>query len=359
MLWQHRFERAPDIPVFRLGDLREMTAPADGFERSESGVRLRFVRPDSPVVALLAFPGIPPVEFLNVRFFMKARDLKLGREFWDDGRLIIDWHPEAGGPVENDSVHSVRWEDPGADHEFVMRPKQGHAVPFLRLEHRGRDGEFELRRFEAIALRETAWWKIGKWILMAGWLAWAFAVVRGLGVRHRVRALLAATVWLVMGVYFVVPGPWKIQRPMISTAFEIGPEPASVRVPVSPQLPNKVDGIRPAGLELASVGRIPVKGDLALRIKLHLTKLRPFLHTLLLFFPAFVIAALVGWRPSLILCVVFALAIEGAQAAFGYGFDGIDAWDLVSDAFGIAGGLLAARWVFGWLESRRKRTVRP
>ena len=48
-------------------------------------------------------------------------------------------------------------------------------------------------------------------------------------------------------------------------------------------------------------------------------------------------------RPTLLVAVLLSLAIEGAQAAFGYGFDWVDVIDLATDAAGIALGLWLCR----------------
>jgi glycopeptide antibiotics resistance protein len=87
---------------------------------------------------------------------------------------------------------------------------------------------------------------------------------------------------------------------------------------------------------LPALGKIPVQGSLALRIKYFITQARPLLHVLLLFAPSLALAWLVGRRPALFIASTLALAIELAQVAFGYGFDGMDALDLACDASGIA-----------------------
>lgn len=283
---------------------------------------------------------------------MKSDDLALGKDYWDDGRLIIDWHPAGGGAVEHDPVHSVRWENPGAMMEFVMRPMIGPAVPVLRLEHRGRAGELELVHFEVTVLRETWWWKIGKWFALAGWLAWACALVFSFGIKHRCRGILAAVVWLTMSLFLVVPGPWKIIRPM-GSEFLIGSEVTGTHFVDSASTTRIAEPPQSPGDDPASVGKIPIQGDLSLRIKSYLSNLRQFLHLVLLVAPACVIALLVGWRVSLALSVIFSLSVEGAQAVFGYGFDWIDVADLACDGFGIGVGLLLAKVL------QRKFTRKP
>ncbi len=95
----------------------------------------------------------------------------------------------------------------------------------------------------------------------------------------------------------------------------------------------------PAALE--SVGKIPDQGDFTLRLKHYAANARPLLHVLLLFAPALAMACLVGRKPARSLAIMFALAIEAAQLAFGFGFDWVDVFDLASDAGGIGLALMA------------------
>jgi hypothetical protein len=76
--------------------------------------------------------------------------------------------------------------------------------------------------------------------------------------------------------------------------------------------------------------------NLLLRWKLRLQPLRPLLHSLMFFVPALVWLCLTSRRRAILLAAALACAIEAAQCAFGYGFNGYDALDLTSDAFGIA-----------------------
>ncbi|MEO8617220.1 MAG: hypothetical protein ABI600_18930 [Luteolibacter sp.] len=331
-----------------------MTTPVAGVEwlgpETNPRVRLKVDKADAPVCVRIALPGILPVDWLHVRVCMKSNGLEVGQNFWDDGRCIVEWHPAGGGPPENDSVASVRENDPGEVLDLVLSPKGASAIPVLRLEHLGRAGDFELTRFEATVVRETRIWKIGRWGLMIGGLVWAYSLISSFGGKERVRCLMAAALWVVMGIYFVVPGPWKNLRPL-AAPFNLGPEVAPPPSVGSLTKSKAVDSHPPSAV-VRSVGNIPLKGDLTLLIKFHFFKLRPVLHSLLLFAPALLIALLVGWRPALWLATLFALAIEGAEAAFGYGFDWLDVTDLISDALGIVIGLLLARRLLAWRLSR-------
>jgi hypothetical protein len=161
------------------------------------------------------------------------------------------------------------------------------------------------------------------------------------GRNQAIRALLAACVWTVMGIYFVVPGPWKLTH-SFGAPFNLG------EVVASPLKSNPVYDIKLAtsgetkveSPVLKSVGKIPDKGDFALRVKHLVEKARPLLHAFLLFGPALVIACLVGRRSALSLMILMALCIEAAQVAFGYGFDRVDVLDLGYDGIGIAAALV-------------------
>lgn len=340
--WQHRFERLPGSPTLRLSDLRAIAGPAPGVEwlgpETAPRLRLRVDPAHSKVVARVDLPGLSAVDFLHLRFQVSATGLKPGRETWQDGRCVIEWHPPARGPAwENNPFCSVRNNETSGVAEMVLRPDHPPAIPALRLENIGISGDLELSMFEATVLRETPLWKTGRWLLVAGWLAWAVAWIGPTGKSGRLRPLLAAAVCLVMGLYFVVPGPWKDVR-SFAGPFPIGPETAAAADhPPTPTLmpPPTVDlsSANPAALE--SVGKISVQGDFTLRLKHYAENARPFLHILLLFAPALAIACLVGRKPARSLAVILALAIEAAQLAFGFGFDRVDGFDLACDAVGI------------------------
>ena len=102
-----------------------------------------------------------------------------------------------------------------------------------------------------------------------------------------------------------------------------------------------------AGPEQA-LGKIPVQGGLLLKAKHYLAPLRPLLHALLIMMPTLAMAWLAGWRSALVLSVLLSAAIELAQIAFGYGFDGVDVADLAYDALGIAAAILTAKVCMKW-----------
>ena len=332
-LWQGRFERSPGCPTIHLSDLRTTVLPAPGVEwlgpeaRPRLRLRVDHVHPHT-VVTRFDLPGMHAIDLLHLRCQISATNLTPGKQVWEDGRCIIEWHAPSGSPTwENNPVGSARHNLLGDVEEWVTRPEDPPAIPALRVENLGTGGDFELLVFEATVVRETRVWKIGRWGVMAAWLAWAVAWI-GIKV-GKIRSLLAAMIWLVMGLYFVVPGPWKLYH-SIGPSFSIGEQTASPPQAVSP-VP-----ISSSQAPLESVGKIPDQGDFTLRLKHYAANARPLLHIALLLGPTLLIACLVGGRPARSLAVILAVAIEAAQVAFGYGFDWVDIFDLACDAVGIA-----------------------
>lgn len=338
LLWQHRFERSPEFSTVHLSDLRANFRPAPGVEwqgsESQPELRLRVdpVHPRS-VVTRLEMPGMQAMDLLHLRLQLAATHLIPGKRDWDDGRCIIEWHAPTGAREwENNPIASARFNHLGDVVEWVTSPDHPPAIPALRVENLGIAGDFVISRFEATVIRETLVWKIGRWVVMAAWLAWALAWI---GYRATlIRSIIAATVWLVMGLCFVVPGPWKLIH-SFGSSFAIGTEVISLqKSPAGPPL-VLLDPRSDSSTPLESVGEIPDQGDFTLRLKRYATHARPFLHIILLWGPTLLIACLVGGKPARSLAVILALAIEAAQLAFGYGFDWVDAFDLVCDAIGI------------------------
>lgn len=344
-LWQHRFERSSEFPVINLAELRSnaLTIPGLEWAGDESPPKLRICvgATQGPVIARLPFPGIAPVSFLHLRYQISASALQPGKEKWDDGRLMIDWTSSRSVGFESDYFASIRGNEIRDVSECVMRPENGPAVPFLRIEHLGVSGTLELSQFEATVLVESRVWKIGRWLLMAAWTLWIVAFVGPVG-RHRwLRPSLAAAIVLWMALYFVVPGPWKILR-SFGPSFELGKVNAQFQ-PRAARPRHQADvAVKPtsSGEMLKSVGKLPEKGDITLRIKRYLAHARPLLHSIMLFAPTLLITVLVGRKKSIPLMALFSVMIECAQVAFGYGFDWVDGFDLVSNGFGIALGVV-------------------
>lgn len=371
--WQHRFQVDPAHPTVDLADLVAATPLAAGvsWETSESGeprLALKSGTPTHPVVQRLPLPGLPPSEFLLFDFKAQAHKLAPGPMPWEDGRMMIEWHPE-GRAMKPEYLASVREYHAIEVSCLIATSDVGPALPALRLEHLGISGSFVLERCRVTVVRETGWWRHGRWLLLAGWFAWAAGVAASGPTSGLGRPLLAAAVWLVCATQWAVPGPWEALRPMAPTfAGTPAPAPPSPIVPAAqvalpptiaptPATEPPAPSAEPAAAQ--SLGELEFGGSLLLKIKDKIKQARPIFHVLLFFFPAFLFALLVGrWR-SVVLTAALAVGIEGAQYLFGYGFDRTDVLDLVLDAAGIGLALVAHHRVTAWLRKRRQGGEAP
>ena len=356
-MWAFRFKRTAGIPTWRLTDLHTASPEMPGVEWAGSPerlvLRLRVDASNPRVAARIAISGAPVVEMLHLRFRIAARGLRPGYQPWEDGRFMVEWHsPDGGSVMETEPVASIRFDDQSGLESFVIYSLRGPAIPALRFEHLGLSGEFELTDLEISVIEERPLWKIGKWFLAMGWLVWGTLWIRSWPGISWCRASCASLIWLLMGIHFVIPGPWRIQRSIVP-AFQLGKETAGVSSALSASATDAAGksqlAIKPSAV--SALGKTPVQGSFVLRVKVSIAKARPLLHALLLFGPSLVLAWLVGRRPALVIVVSCALAIELAQLAFGYGFDWVDVFDLACDAAGIALGF----WGFGKIQCLRLR----
>ena len=364
VLWQFRFERIPGIPTCSLADLSSQTDQPTGVQwlgpESKKFIALRIVQSGIPVVARFTIPNMPAVDWLLIQSSTTATALKCGKQNWDDGRSIVEWHrSEKQQPQEIDEYSSVRDDQIDELSENVVGPEGGKSIPVLRLENRGASGQMEVRFLEISALQERLVWKIGRWPLMMAWVAWVIVWIGPVGKFKWIRPLLAGVGCLLMGIYFVLPGPWKLQH-ALGGDFQVGPKsqmtsPTKNLVP--PLNPSAVSQF--SSLDWQSVGKVPPRGDLTLKIKAYAAKARPLLHSLLLFGPTLLIICLVGRRRAILLMTAMALSIEAAQFFFGYGFDKVDIYDLFNDAVGIALAVVAHRYLVRMIPLNIRNLVDP
>jgi hypothetical protein len=354
LLWAFRFEHCPALPSWNLADLKVASPEIPGIEwlGPQDNPRLKVaVSPAHPRVgARIPIPGGPAVEFLHLDFRMSARSLMPGPERWEDGRFMIEWHRAGQSDApEMDPAGSIRYDGPAMRQRIVLHPGKGPAVPAIRLEHLGLSGSFEISDLRICAVRERLVWKIGAPLLAFAWGLWCFAWIRSWQGIPRWRAALASVVVLLMGVNFILPGPWKVVRP-IGEDFRLGieaPDPESHRSPQDSVTTHPAIASGP----IPTVGKLPVQGSLALRIKLRISQARPLLHAMMFFGPTLLLGFLVGSGPAVRLAIGLALAIEAAQTAFGYGFG----WDDVGDLFCNATGIFLAILVLRKLQDRLAR----
>lgn len=347
LLWSQRFQRVAEAPLWSMADLRGPAGGIKGVTWSPSAgdfsVRIGSSSAGGGFALRLPLPEARASRALHLSFRLKALDLEQGPQIWQNGRFLIEWRKPgqpSATPPETDPIASVRFDDVDQVRGIVAVPLEGPAIPSLRLEHLGLSGELELSDLEATVVEDRPLWIYGRWGIFAGFLLWGAAVTRCLSSVRRLPALLAALVWVVMGVNFAVPGPWKVQRPM-GRPFDLGQTSGPGRAAVRPS-----SGADIAGPEvIRASGDIPVQGSLPLRIKFLITSARPLLHALMLAAPAFLIAALAGMKPSWFLSGLLAVLIELSQWAFGYGFGADDVLDLLCDTTGIALGLGLCTWL--------------
>lgn len=355
-LWNHRYERIPGGETIDLSDLsrRNPTPGPALWSGSGDDTRLTVAATVPWSVVRLTLPEIPAVDALHLVVRVEAVDLQLGRQIWDDGRLLVEWHPsERKNEMELDPVASARTTEIKGPWELVARPVNRPAIPFVRIEHLGASGEFAITRFEATPVRERPSWRILRGLLLAAWFALA-AVAAGFP-GGRWRPLLAAGIWVVFAVEFIVPGPWKSTRPLASS-FDLGtsspaaPNPIAPVTPITP--PNPVTPVTPpASPEIQLAGRIPTAGSPMLRIKAALPRIRPLLHGLMMFLPTLFVLFLIPRNRALAIAATCSGGIELAQTLFGFGFDGTDLLDLLWNATGIGLAL--------WIHPVLRKKFRP
>ena len=370
VLWQYRFERDSEHPTLRLADLKTTSTlvPEAFWVETKEGpaILLRTSETTAAIVQRIALPNLAAAHWLHLRFQIQAKQLRLGKFPWSDGRLILEWHSSEKS-WEFDPVSSVRDDQDSGIIDVIARPDNGSASPALRTENLARAGEFQLCLFEASVVRERSFWRVGRWGLFLGWSLWFLCAAGFAARRSRLRSALAAAIWIAMAILFVFPGPWKTLHPL-GSAFQIGPElrqsqPSPAPAPAAALPPSQAGPLTSAPLAATptpppppkiepppSAGRVATQGSLILRLKNQMSQLPPLLcsllrsciHIFLLFAPTLASVLLVGRKRAILLACLIALAIEAAQFLFGYGLDGFDLLDLLFDACGI----LLALWVY-------------
>jgi len=369
--WNHRYESAPGQPVLTLADLRKHQAPVPAGvtweERPSIRLRIHKEAGEPHVLWVLPLASLKAMEALHVRTAVRAQGLRVGNMPWDDGRILIQWQSGVSGANEEiDPVSSARDDQEIRSFEQVARPDSGNARAVLRLEHLGARGDFLIKELELTPVRATALWRKMEWLLPLLWLALVLAALwRRRDPGRVLRPVLAAGLWLLVILIFAVPGPWKSVHPIFGGFSLAGP--AAKTVAVSPPAPTArpVSGTsteQPGGppantsapepAPVQASGRILPNGGWLVALKMKLTHARPLLHMLLLFLPTLCFAMLLDPKRAMWLGLSIMLAIELAQVGFGFGFDRIDAMDLLTDATGI----FAALWVHKrWIAPHFKR----
>lgn len=346
-VWNHRFERVPgvaDLPLHLLIAGLPDVAGLEVVRGTDGAASLRLSRPDParPTAVLIPLTPLPPASFVLLDIEVKARALRPGPLKWQDGRVLIEWRsPRHPDRIDRDAIASARQDDACVRSGVVVRPLVGPATAALRFEHHGESGVIDIRRLRMIVLRERLGWKIASVALIAAWTGWWGWLVRRAARVTWSRSLLAGVMMVTVSLQFMIPGPWKMLRPMFGS-FQVEGAAAGGSSAVRPApMPSLVSDARVVVVE--PLGKLEVSGSLALRLKYLWSKARPVLHSLMLAAPVFLLAMLAGSRTAVMLGILIAAGIECSQIAFGYGFGADDAFDLLCDAVGIALGVLCWR----------------
>jgi hypothetical protein len=322
---------------------------------------------------------------LNVE--LEAKDLLLGKQRWDDGRLLLEWSG-SGGEIWRDPIASARGNHRVDGVLLVVPVRDAPARAFARVEHLGSNGEFWITRLDVTRVHERRWWSLAATVVGLLWFGVGMAVARSIGKTGWIRSGLVGSIWLLALYQFVLPGPWATCRP-IGGGFVLGPigsaesgmnaqKLASLETIGEDRVPRyhdegetrpKAEGLqdvadkdnenmdeekkgieKPPSMQLSATpaGEIGVQGSLVLRIKAALIWARPLLHIGLLMVPTLGFVLLAGRRVAILLSASVAVLIESMQVLFGFGFDWMDCLDLLYDAAGIGLGC----WLAAWLSRR-------
>ena len=287
-----------------------------------------------PFARLFALPLGGPVEALRIRLSHRAVDLVPDGEKWKDGRLILEWRNPEGLVVARDTVLTMQKHDKKSRSADMIVPSvEPGLVPALRVEHLGLSGRMEIHSLQAVAVREGGWVKWAAGGLVGLWGMWCYAFARGMSGSSWPRVACVAAILVAMGWFLAVPGPWAHIRPLAGS-FRAGEDPHKVAVVVFSESGGP-------GQNVEALPKLAPQGSWLYQVKRALSFLRPVLHVLLFAVPALAMALLCGGRCAWCCGVLISCAVELGQLGFGFGFDWVDAIDLLVDWSGIA----AALWV--------------
>ncbi|MGD7653533.1 MAG: VanZ family protein [Verrucomicrobiales bacterium] len=349
VLWNWRFEMASE-GCWTVADLRiepEQMEDVSVF-KGENRVQVERRSGMGPVSARFLVPGAPEMSWLHLRFKMKARSVVRGDHEWESARFVIEWCQPDGRVVEQIPVSGLLEDWETGEEEQVVSVPSGMAVPVVRLEQLGKSGSFELLELEMRQVEERLVWKVGKWLLGAGFFAWMTLMAKWMGTASWIRAMAGGSLWMLMAIQFVIPGPWGTERPLVSEFRLDGSGGAEV-------VAGEVVDIPPLAGSVAPIGEIPDQGSPVLKLKKVLRKVKQVLHVMLLLGFTVAMVVLVGEWAAVISAVLLAVGIELAQLVFGFGFDLLDVWDLAGDAIGVVLAVWVVRMARAWL--RRRATL--
>lgn len=345
VLRSYRFERIGGLPEFEIADLKRMNPQ---LPEGASWVGT----PDDPSLVLEVVEGQAAVsvifdpaygtavEGMYVRSRLTAEGLVQGEKEWHDGRVFVQWRDEPGkGVVESDSVASASGTLTDKKDSMIARPEEGLGFATVRVDHRGVAGKFQIDKLEVIPVRERSGWFWVRIGLAVAWAAWILVFLSGSNKGSLSTRISATLIWVSMCMFFAFPGPWKTLTPFFKP-FDLGAQMAFVEQ----ELGEVGTELEKSGNETGLVAEItahaapkpiPASSAWIVRTKNRLKDLRILTHIAFYFLPAVAFVALVGKRRGTYLLAGLALAIEGSQIGFGFGFDYLDVLDLICAATAI------------------------
>jgi len=349
LLWQQRFKRQESGLQVTLENLIPISQRAKELFRGNGRevVRMDAAPTGAEQVAIFAIPYQEPPECLHIRIHALSKELLPGANPWENGRTIIEWHdPQGMQPISYQPINSAQFDTVDKSRPFVIKAAFPGAIPRLRIEHLGDDGTYEVRQLILQPVNESDLWKFGSQVLVVFWLAWVVMLSRNNKKPALWRGLLTGMIFVTMGYFLAVPGPWKIIRPL-GLEFNLA-EKNFKSIATSDVSPSKIDHA-----PVAILGKMDVQGSFLFKVKLYLSAIRPVLHGILFMVPAFIVAWLIGKKISIILLIIITLVIEISQVLFGYGFDLLDVFDIIFDVSGIALGI----WMYSKMSSHIYRRL--
>lgn len=376
-----RFERIPNAATTTLADLRTMPLVqqrgANGSDTNgQPPLKLATPALGDPRSHSFNLADRQSATALHVRIDAKATGLVSGKNAWDQGRVLVEWRsPDSSVSREVDSVCYLQGNEVTDGLSMVLRPSLPPSLPVLRIEHLGKAGELEITRLELTPVRERLAWRYGRWLVFGAWCALVYGFLSWSTTAAPWKKSLASLVWVGVCVVFVFPGPWKTLHPIgidyyLGKVVVMASAPQPERDRTAPTTSAHASSPSQKSLPLAPVVSPPVLSQTVsaspqkhiqvadgwiLKAKQMFVNERPLLHAFLLFVPTFLFASLVGIRAACVLGGGIAIAIELAQAAFGFGFDVRDIGDLLSDVAGIALAIWLHLVLRRWLELRKLR----
>lgn len=319
-LWSLRFEHTPgpSFPSLASFTGEPPTAVFTLEAGSAADQRKVFAIPDG-------------LSHLHVSERSMASGLQVGRNRWDSGRIVIVWLSASGARLEHIPVASAKGDESSHHSGLVLPVPAGAVAAELVIQNLGFSGSYRVDQLNLSGVRETLWWRFGKWLLAVAWSGWMMACIHGLAPdAPRWRKGIAAIAWVAVAASIALPGPWHPIR-ALPGGFDLG----------HPQLTGTASDLaaEPTFRDLPPLAKVERKDSPLLVIREKLRWLRPALHVGFFCVAAFGFAALISPGTSAAIASMLSFAEEGAQWAFGYPPDFWDLVDLLTNAVGIVLGL--------------------